>query len=197
MRLVLASKSPRRVEILKGNGYDFLIKPQSVDENLELYFDKIKLEELTKKSPEKLVMFLAKLKAKDYSLQKDEVILSCDTIVWHEGKIFGKPKTFEEAKDVLLGFAGKKHIVYSGYFIKTENEQIENFEKTEVYFKNLSKEQIVSYIEKFPPYDKAGSYGIQDEVLVEKIVGDFHNVMGFPEKIFEDLKKVKIFKKTT
>ncbi len=191
MKLILASKSPRRSERLKENGYDFLSIPADIDENLELYYEKSKLEELKINAPEELVMFLANEKANKITLSKDEWVISCDTVVWQDGEIFEKPKDFQDAKRMLMGYSGKSHQVISGYCIKSEKYCVTGFEKTTVVCKNLTESEIEEYINTFLPYDKAGAYGIQDGAIVEGIVGDYYNVFGFPEKIFDEIKKIE------
>ena len=170
--IVLASKSPRRLEILKMFGLDPVVKVSDVEENVD--------EALT---PAEIVMALATLKgeavAKDYP---ESLVVSADTVVAHEGRILGKPKDDEDAYRMLRGYSGKSHEVYTGYSVFYKGKRVTRSVCTRVSFKALSDEEIYAYIKTGEPRDKAGAYGAQSRaaVFVDKIDGDFFNVVGFP-----------------
>ena len=122
----------------------------------------------------------------------DVVIISCDTVVVNDGIIIGKPKDKKDAYETLKSLSGKTHIVSSSICIVERDKYNVANEITEVKFRNLTDKEIADYIERCKPFDKAGSYGIQDEGFdfVENIVGSYENVMGFPVKTFEKLIKI-------
>ncbi|MFI3166571.1 MAG: nucleoside triphosphate pyrophosphatase [Bacillota bacterium] len=191
MKLILASQSPRRKERLEDMGYKFEVRPADIDENLETYYDKSTLDNLKKTAPEELVKTLARKKAEKITLSKNEWVISCDTVVWQDGEIFEKPKDFADAKRMFLCYRGKYHQVISAYCIKSGDKEIVGFEKTKVKIKNMTESEIEEYINTFSPYDKAGGYGIQDGKVVEEIIGDYYNVFGFPQKIFDEIKFIE------
>lgn len=172
---VLASKSPRRKELLRSIGINAEIVPANVDEsqykNLE---------------PEKMVRELSMLKAAEVarSFGKNTVVIGADTCVCLENKVFGKPRSIEEAKNMLSMLQGKTHTVYTGYcvFDCTTGNAVARSEKTLVTFRSISDEEIDAYIKTREPMDKAGAYGIQNKgaIFVEKIEGDYFNVVGLP-----------------
>lgn len=170
--LILASKSPRRKELLSLIVPSFLIIPAEIDERLLDSF----------MSPKDLAMEESKLKAyKIFASHPDDEVLSCDTTVVLNNVALGKPKDKEDAIRMLLSEQGKKQIVLSAYTYISEEKQITRTVSTEVYFHELTKEQIEEYVTRFKPFDKAGSYGIQDDYpLIKKIVGSFNNVKGLP-----------------
>jgi len=184
MNIILASKSPRRKEILNDIFKDLkVIKPT--------YREKIKKNQ----SPEELCINMAKQKAlsisKDYP---DSYIIGADTIIYINNKILGKPKNKSEAKKYLELLSNKSHEVFTGVSLINKNKKIntEFFDKTIVYFNKIESKEISFYISRYRPYDKAGSYGIQDwsKVFIKKIDGCFYNVVGFPlpkfYKLFAD-----------
>lgn len=172
---VLASKSPRRKELLKNIGIDACIMPANIDEDL-----------LTGLPPEKMVTQLSMLKATDVarSFGKDTYVIGADTVVCVDGEIFGKPENDAEARAMLKKLSGRSHEVYTGYCVVycSSGVSVAKYEKTTVYFRNLSDEEIESYIHTREPMDKAGAYGIQERgsKFVEKIEGDYFNVVGLP-----------------
>lgn len=168
MKIILASKSPRRIELLKLLKIDFEVIPSNIDENI------------SEKDPKLLAEKLSYLKA--MSIKKDGVVLAADTVVTLDKEIFGKPRDYKDAFRMLKSLSGKWHTVITGVTIKFKDELITFSEKTNVKFKNLSKELIEFYINTAKPFDKAGGYGIQElgSVLVEKIEGDYFNVVGLP-----------------
>ena len=181
--MILASKSPRRLEIISEFGINVTVKSKDIVEesNKEKIFEQI--EDIAEK--------------KAIAVSKDEssaYILAADTVVVYKNRVLGKPKDIEEAREMLASLSGERHMVISAYaFLNIEkNIRIIGHQKTEVTFKKLTKEDIEWYISTKEPMDKAGSYGVQGKgaILIESIDGDFYNVMGFPiSKFVEDLKK--------
>lgn len=171
MKLILASASPRRREILKNAGFDFEIKTSEADETLP---DGI--------SPEEAVLYLAKIKNEVIEADKNTTVISADTIVVCDGKILGKPKDETDAFNMLKTLSGREHFVYTGVCLRKGEKKTVFFEKTAVYFYELSDSEITDYIATGEPTDKAGAYGIQGKgaVLVRKIDGDYFNVVGLP-----------------
>ncbi len=171
MGLILASGSPRRKEILENAGYKFEIITADADETLP---EKI--------SPEEAVKFLAELKGDAVKKDNGGVVISADTVVAFGEKILGKPKSEEDAKRMLKMLSGKIHSVYTGVCVQDEEKKITFAEKTDVKFYGLSEKEIDDYVLTGEPMDKAGAYGIQGKgaVLVEKIDGDYLNVVGLP-----------------
>ena len=175
-KIILASNSPRRRELLETLGLKFEIVPDNTPEPMDGAL-----------SPQDTVMFLAKFKGDNIAekLKDDDVIIiSADTVVAIEDRILGKPKTHEEAFEMLSMLSGKAHSVYTGVYIreKASGKSANFYEKTEVYFKNLDINEIKDYINSGEPMDKAGAYGIQNfgSLFVEKISGDYFNVVGLP-----------------
>jgi septum formation protein len=172
--IILASKSPRRQELLKLAGIDFDVVLKDIDESYP--------EGLT---PAEVAIYIAEKKAKafDEALIDDQVVLTADTIVTIDGKILGKPADEQEAFDMLSLLAGRKHEVITGVAI-LKNHQIHSFyETTEVFMAALTKEEIDHYVKNYQPFDKAGAYGIQEWiglVGIERINGSYTNVVGLP-----------------
>jgi len=181
--LILASKSPRREELLKTIINDFIIHPSTFDES------KIKQDPLF------LAEYLSRAKALDVIRYfPNDIVLGSDTTVIYKKKIFGKPKDKVEAFDMLKALSNKAHYVITGYAFAFNDIVISGKVKTKVYFNKLSDELILSYIETGSPMDKAGAYGIQDEEykLVKKIKGSYSNVVGLPlEKLTKEINKIK------
>ena len=174
MKLVLASASPRRKELLEMLGFaDFEIIPA-------------KGEEIAPPGvgPEELVMALSAQKAREVAglCQKDALILAADTIVWAEGQVLGKPKNEEEAVAMLRRLSGREHRVYTGVTLLQNGAEQSRAEESRVFFRELSEEEIRAYVATGEPMDKAGAYGAQGKaaLFVRKIEGDFFNVMGLP-----------------
>jgi len=174
MKLILASKSPRRIEILE-KFIKFEIKPPTVEEK----YSKIM-------KPKEVAMYLSLIKALDVRekiKEKDAVIISADTIVVME-EILEKPKDRDEAFKFLKKLKNKKHSVITGYTIinRSNIKKIINFEETEVYFGDYDDDFINEYLDKNEYMDKAGAYAIQGygKLLVKKIKGDYMNIVGFP-----------------
>lgn len=172
--LILASKSPRRKELLEQAGLAFTVVPSSVDEN-----------GITMSAPENLVKTLAEAKARDVAdVYPESWVIGADTIVLIRGEIMGKPDSIETARQMIQQLNGRIHEVFTGYTIycKTSNSCISGVEKTEVHFRNLSPQEIEWYIQTDEPYDKAGGYAIQGlgSFLVKRISGSYTNVVGLP-----------------
>ncbi len=175
---ILASKSPRRQELLKLIVKDFKIMVPDIDENMSVSI------------PSDTAKIISKFKAyKIFADNPTATVLACDTIVVIEGELLGKPKNAEDAYRMLRKLSGKKHHVISGFTLLSPNLEINKNIVTEVYFNTLSDETIEAYINTGSPFDKAGAYGIQDENfnLVSRIKGSYYNVMGLP---VEALRKV-------
>ena len=182
--IILGSSSPRRNELLKSLGFDFVINPSNADEDYPL---NLKGHEIP--------VFLAEKKALSFNgvLTETDLLITADTIVWCEGEIFNKPINFEEGKLMLQTLSGKMHEVFTAVCLKSANKQIIFYDATKVYFKKFTNEEIEYYLNKYKPYDKAGSYGVQEwigYIGIEKIEGSFYNVMGLPvKKLHEELMK--------
>ena len=180
--IILASGSPRRQNFFKELDFDFQIKVKEVE---EIYPDHLKGKEITD--------FLADLKTKpfDGELKDNDLLITSDTIVWFEDKALGKPKDFKDAFEMLKNLSGKTHTVITSVSIKNVNFQKIFNDTTDVTFKNLSEDEINYYLENYKPYDKAGSYGIQEwigKIGIEKIAGSYFNVMGLPvHKLYKEL----------
>lgn len=177
MKIILASQSPRRKEILKDLGYSFLVVPSLYDEHIELA-----------NGIDQGVETLALEKAK--SVQKnnpDAIIVAADTIVVLDGRILGKPKSKQEAIDMLIDLSGREHEVKTGVCISSINQDITFCETTKVYFKDLEDDSILNYVDSGKCMDKAGSYGIQECDFVDKIEGSYSNVVGLPKEKTKDI----------
>jgi len=183
--MILASKSPRRFEILSNFG---IKKIKVVVANIEEVSDKEGLVEQVVDIAVKKGIEIAN----DYP---DEFILSADTVVILDDEILGKPKDYEDAFSTLTSLSERTHEVVTAYSLINKNKKIfiSGFDKTIVKFKKISKQEINWYIETGEPMDKAGSYGIQGVgagILIDRIEGEFYNVMGFPiSKFVDDLKE--------
>ena len=181
---ILASKSPRRRELLKTLGIDFQVKLKEVE---EIFPDGLSKEEIP--------VYLVKLKAKPFleELGNNDMLITADTIVWFNGHILGKPKNYDEAKAMLEMLSGNEHQVISGVCLTTTKKQTSFFALSNVQFKTLSNAEIEYYITHFNPFDKAGAYGIQEWIGatgITHIEGSFYNVMGLPiQKLYEEIQK--------
>ena len=185
-KVILASNSPRRKELLGGLGIGYEVKTMpDIDES---YPDGLSMEEVP--------VYIARSKADAYRplMQPDELIITADTIVWLDGVVMGKPKDEEEACDMLRRLSGQTHQVITGVCLTTADAQKSFATVTDVTFCRLSEEEIAYYVEHYRPMDKAGSYGIQEWigfVGVESISGSYFNVMGLPiQRLYTELKKL-------
>lgn len=179
--IVLASQSPRRIQFLKDLQLDFRIQPTDVD---EIFDQQLKAAEITN--------YLCQLKANAHVFSSEnEVVITCDTIVWHENKALGKPTDYNDAFEIISSLVNKTHEVISSICIKTKQTTKIITDTTHVTFGFISDEDIKHYIETYLPYDKAGAYGIQEWIGligITKIEGSYTNVVGMPmEKLYHTL----------
>lgn len=181
--IILASQSPRRQNLFKELKFDFTIEIKEVD---EIYPNHLIKEEIP--------TYLAELKAAAFNetITDDQLIITADTIVWVNNSILGKPKNYNDAYSMLETLSGNKHTVYTGVCLKSKNKTTTFWSSTDVYFRKLESNEIEFYLENYKPYDKAGSYGIQEwigYIGIEKIEGSYFNVMGLPiQKLYDELK---------
>lgn len=181
-KIILASSSPRRKEILTDAGFQFEIEVHPIDEN-----------RLPPLSPEEVAEFLATEKVAQFVHRGGEyIVIAADTVVILDNQILNKPQNEKEASEMLKLLSGRKHTVITGVGIKI-GEEISSFsDRTDVWFKDLSEEEIGYYIKNYSPLDKAGSYGIQDflgMVGISRLEGSFYTVMGFPIHVVYDYLK--------
>jgi septum formation protein len=171
--LLLASQSPRRHQILQEAGFDFQVLRIQADEDFDSAL-----------APAKVCEYLAEHKSKHYQgTISPKVLVTADTIVWIDGQVLNKPNDAEEARSMLRQLSGRTHEVYTGVCLRTEHKTKVFHQCTRVQFHALSDAEIEAYIATGSPFDKAGSYGIQDwmgYLGVSGIEGCFYNVMGFP-----------------
>ncbi|HXL00732.1 MAG: Maf-like protein [Dysgonamonadaceae bacterium] len=184
-RIILASNSPRRKELLSGIDVDYEVHTLSdIDES---YPDDLPKEEVAE--------FLSRKKANAYleSLEENALLITADTLVVLHGKILGKPLNKEDAKNMLHELSGQTHLVITGVCLTSKQKQVSFSDKTYVTFGDLTDQEIEYYVEKYNPLDKAGAYGVQEwigYVGVEKIEGSYFNVMGLPIfKLYRELKQ--------
>ncbi len=183
-RIVLASASPRRKEILKNIGLQFEIIPSDAEEKISEGLE-----------PCMIVQELSLAKGAEVAARtKNAIIISADTIVCYDGKILGKPSGVEEAKEMLKMLSGNSHEVYTGISVtdSKSGKAVSDYETTKVVFRKLTEEEIDRYVRTGESMDKAGAYGIQGVggLLVESISGDYFNVVGLPaRKLYEILKE--------
>jgi len=174
--IILASGSPRRQRFFELLEVDFTIDVKPLE---EVYPKHLKEAEITD--------YLSKLKASVFTdLSKNDILVTSDTIVWHHNKAIGKPHNREEAIKMLQQLSGDKHTVYTSVCFTTPQSQQVVSDATTVWFKELTLPEIEHYVDSHKPFDKAGSYGIQDWVGyigIEKIEGCFFNVMGLPTRL--------------
>lgn len=169
MKVILASNSPRRKELLGQLVDSFEILPQNVE------------EVCSQKRPGNKVMSLAKLKLGNLPYtHKDCLIISADTLVYKSGVVYGKPKTPEQAKQILRELSGKKHFVYTGVAVYYKGKCYCMYDKSSVLFKKLDEKSIDDYVLTGSPMDKAGAYGIQDKQVVKSYAGSYYNIVGLP-----------------
>ena len=183
--LILASSSPRRQQFLKDLDLDFEIRLKDIE---EIYPPELNAHEITD--------YLAQLKASAFEgeLLENEILITSDTIVWHNNQALGKPKDKQNAFEILKSLSNATHEVITSVCFKTKEKTAVLHEITKVTFNTLSDEAILYYIDNFEPYDKAGAYGIQEWiglVRVSKIEGSYANVMGMPtDKVYGYLSKL-------
>jgi septum formation protein len=184
-KIILGSGSPRRKELLANLGFTFEVRTKDTDES---YPSKMTCEEVS--------TFLAKQKANALlpELSSNELLICADTVVILDNQILGKPANKEEAIAMLNSLSGNKHDVITGVFIGNSKKQLVFSEKTAVTFNKLSQTDIIHYVDNYQPFDKAGSYGIQEwigAIGITKIIGSYTNVMGLPtHKVYKLLTSV-------
>jgi septum formation protein len=184
-KLILASGSPRRQQFFKDLKLDFEIRLKEIE---EIYPAELKAAEITN--------YLAELKGSAFEgeLKENEILITSDTIVWHNQKALGKPKDKQDAFEILKSLSNTTHEVITSVCFKTNLKTDLLHEITKVTFNELSDETILYYIDNFNPYDKAGAYGIQEWIgfiAVSKIEGSYANVMGLPvDKVYDHLSKL-------
>lgn len=175
--IILASKSPRRQELLNLMGLNFSVELKDVDESYPN----------TLNAPE-IAVYIAEKKAKAFIGDANHIVITADTIVAINGEILGKPKDRTEAQEMLAKLSGNSHEVYTGVSISYKGKTTSFYDKTTVFCRELNNAEIDYYIDNYQPFDKAGSYGIQDWfglTVVQKLEGSYTNVMGLPtEKLY-------------
>jgi septum formation protein len=183
-RIILGSASPRRQELLRSLGFDFEARPLNVDE--DGWPEHLKAQEIC--------LYLAEKKAAAYAeLKQNEFLITSDTIVWCEGKVYNKPVDEADGLRMLRELGGRMHEVFTAVTFRTSKKQHSFYDVSKVYFRPFSDEEILYYLRTYKPYDKAGAYGVQDwlgYVGIEKIEGSFYNVMGLPlARLWEEMKR--------
>lgn len=185
-RIILGSGSPRRHFLLNELGIEFEIL---VNENLEETYP----EGLSK---EEIPVYLAELKSSAImgDVSKDSLLITADTIVWLDGKVINKPKDRADAVNILKSLSGNKHEVLTGVCLRTAERKHSFHATSQVWFASLDDEEIIYYIDRYKPFDKAGAYGVQEwigYIGIEKIEGSYFNVMGLPiQKVYHALKEL-------
>ena len=183
-KIYLASKSPRRRELLADMGIDFEILSTDVDESFD-----------PSMSPAEVVQYLSKLKLSTLNMADfpaNTIFIACDTIVVIDGQIIGKPRDHAEAVAMVRSLSGRTHTVYSGLTVATPQRVLTDYRATEVTFETLSEEEIEYYVNTYRPLDKAGAYGVQEWigcVGIKAIKGSFYNVMGLPTRLLWEMMK--------
>ena len=184
--VILASNSPRREQLLRDTGINFVIKSKNVK---EYYNSSLKREQIP--------LYLSQIKAEAFKDEiTNEIVIAADTIVHLDGKILEKPIDKNHAIEMLLKLSDKCHEVITGVTILTKESSASFFEITKVYFAEMNVDIVEYYVNKFNPLDKAGAYGIQEWIgltHVRKIEGCYYNVMGLPvQRLFVEIAKIKI-----
>jgi len=183
-RIILASRSPRRQQLLRDLGLRFDVVVHEYDES---YPENLKGEEIA--------MYLAREKARLFmnEISDNEIVITADTIVWCKNQVLVKPVDISDARRMIRELSGNSHDVITGVTILSSSREVTFADSTKVTFENLSEEEITYYIEKFMPLDKAGAYGIQEWIGVaacSRIEGSYFNVVGLPvQKLYEELKE--------
>lgn len=186
MKIILASQSPRRKELLGLLNIPFTVKVADVDETMD-----------PQKSPKDEVARLSRLKAEAIERQEDDIVIAADTIVVFRDTRLGKPRDEEDAKKMLRALSGNRHQVMTGLTVLKGDKVITHTEITDVQFRPLSEQEIEDYVNSKDPMDKAGAYGIQSGAapFVEAIHGDYYNVVGLPvcrlSLILKELEEMK------
>lgn len=182
--IILASKSPRRQQLLNDLGLKFTVHTKEVD---EIYPERLAKEEVP--------VYLAELKAKPFlsGLLAKDLVITADTVVCLDDTILGKPKNSKEAEKMLQDLSDREHQVITGVCLTSKQKSHSFYSVTNVRFKKLTSQEITFYISAFKPYDKAGAYGIQEwigSIGITHIEGSFYNVMGLPiQRLYEEIQK--------
>lgn len=183
-KIILASNSPRRKELLGELGIDFEVRTlQGIDES---YPDSLKGEDIP--------MYISSKKADAYkaSMADDELIITADTIVYDQGRVLGKPKDAESARMMLRELSGHSHEVITGVSVVTKEKTVRFASTSRVFFDALTDDEINYYVQTYKPFDKAGAYGIQEWIGfigVTRLEGSYFNVMGLPiQRLYKVLK---------
>lgn len=184
MKILLASQSPRRKELLSSLGFDFEVVKIDCE---EIVPEHIKVGEAAG--------YLSELKASAFrKLEENEILLTADTVVAIDNQFLGKPQDEEDARKMLQLLSGKTHQVYTGITIKTLDKTITQTDVADVEFEELKTDEIEYYIKNYKPFDKAGSYGIQEWLgmaKIKKIHGSFYTIMGLPTHlVYKILKEI-------
>ncbi|MBC7418166.1 MAG: septum formation protein Maf [Pedobacter sp.] len=181
--IILGSKSPRRKELLQLMGLNFEVEFKEIDESYP-----------TGLAPEEIVIYIAEAKAAVFEAGKDKLIITADTLVVLGNEVLGKPKDVLQAAEMLGKLSGNEHQVFTGVTILHNGEKKSFYDSTKVFCRELTKQEIDFYVENYQPFDKAGSYGIQDWFglnAVTRVEGSYANVMGLPtEKLYAALKAI-------
>ncbi|GGX26085.1 Maf-like protein [Aquimarina muelleri] len=179
-RIILASGSPRRQQFFKDLGLDFTIQLKEIE---EIYPDHLKAQEISD--------YLAQLKANAFTdLKLNDILITSDTIVWHNNKALGKPKDLKDAIQMIHSLSGDTHEVITSVCFKTSTGTKVVHDSTKVTFKDLTTEEIEYYVTTYKPLDKAGAYGIQEWIGfigISNIEGSYFNVMGLPTHLVYDM----------
>jgi septum formation protein len=185
-QILLASRSPRRISLLKELGIPFRVV--ETGHASEHYPSNLKGGEIA--------VYLAEHKSEAYRkpLADREILLTADTIVWHQGKDLGKPSGQKEAIQMIQGLSGNTHQVFTGVCLRWKQEKRSFCVSTDVTFSHMDRQEIEAYVNRCRPFDKAGGYGIQEwigYIAVEKISGSYFNVIGLPvQRVYTELKKM-------
>ena len=171
MKLILASQSPRRKDLLGLLGIPFEIQIPQADESMDPAGD-----------PAQQVLQVSQRKALAVQADQKDVVIAADTIVVCDGEILGKPCSKEDAFRMLRKLSGRSHLVMTGMTVIGHNQMHSHTETTEVFFREISQKEMIRYVQSGEPMDKAGAYGIQGgaALFAEKLEGDYYNVMGLP-----------------
>lgn len=173
MKILLASNSPRRKELLTSLGYDFEVVSINCD---EVYPENLAVENIA--------AYLSELKSNSFrNLENDEVLITADTIVAIDNEVLGKPTDKLQAQEMLRKLSGKTHEVYTGITVRNSEKSISKTDVASVEIGELSEDEINFYLTKYKPFDKAGSYGVQEwfgMAKIKKITGSYYTIMGLP-----------------
>jgi len=181
--IILASKSPRRQQLLSDLGLKFSVQSMDIPEEFPAQLGMTEVS-----------VYLAELKAEAFrpQLKDNQLVITADTIVWLDGQVLNKPTDYTDGFRMLKDLSGKKHQVITGVCLLSSDKKVSFYALTDVWFKELSDEEIHYYLEHYQPYDKAGAYGIQEwigHIGIYRIEGSFFNVMGLPvQSVYEHLK---------